>query len=126
MKRPILLLTALTLVACEGSTGPQGPAGPPGGGSRTPSYCNGGVTTANAGNNWTITTSCNNVADIPLQGLCLEPGGLPTTAFLSESAPVNWNDTTQLAGWRCKWNWQVGAQTSDFAAQAEVCCATPQ
>ena len=126
MKRTILLLAAVAVSACEGSTGPQGPAGPAGGATRTPSYCNGGIAAANSGNNWTVTASCNGAADMPLQGLCLEPGGLPADAFLSESAPVNWSDTSQVAGWRCKWSWQMGAPTAEFAAQAEVCCATPQ
>jgi hypothetical protein len=121
-----LLAVALSSLACQGSAGDQGPAGPRGAPySRAATYCNGVFTSATAANAWTLTASCNAIADIPVEGWCFEPAGLPTTAFRSEDAPVNWNDPAQLAGWTCSWGWQGGATTSPIPAKVEICCATP-
>ncbi len=124
-------LAAALTIACgnEGPQGPTGPAGPQGAAGtdkRLASYCNGVNSQATAANSWTLTASCNAAADIPVQGWCFEPAGLPSGAFLADSAPVNWNDTTKVAGWSCTWGWQNGATTSPIPAVVEICCATPQ
>ncbi len=121
-----VLATTLCVLGCEGKTGPQGPAGPAGSINRAASYCNGVFASADASNNWTLTASCSAVADVPIEGWCFEPDGLPIGAFRADDTPVNWNDTTKLAGWSCTWGWQVGATTSPIPAKVEICCATPQ
>ena len=116
---------AFTLVACQGTAGHDGAPGRDGTFTRTPSYCNTQSTFANAGDNWSVSVPCNNVLDVPLSGECFEPQGLPTGAALSAADPVNWDTTTQIAGWNCQWTWQPGATHVDFAIKAEICCATP-
>ncbi len=106
-----------------GPTGPQGPAGPT---KRLPSYCNGSLGEVNAGNSWTRSTSCNAAADIPLEGWCSEPAGVPSGAFLAVTLPVNWDNTSLVAGWSCTWAWQNGATQTPFAGDVQICCATPQ
>ncbi len=123
-RRLVPLASALLVLGCEGPTGPQGPPGRPY--SRAASYCNGVFSSADAANSWTLTASCNAVADIPIEGWCLEPVGLPSGAFRADEGPINWNDPTKVAGWSCTWGWQVGATTSPIPAQVEICCATPQ
>lgn len=124
------LATALTL-AC-GKTGPQGPTGPTGPtgpstiNTRIASYCNEVLAPATATNSWTLSVSCNAIADIPVEGWCYEPASLPSGAFLANDAPLNWNDTTKIAGWTCTWGWDMGATTSPIAADIQICCATPQ
>ncbi len=120
----VFFITTLFALGCEGPAGPQGPAGRPY--SRAASYCSGVFTSADASNSWTLTASCNAIADIPIEGWCFEPAGLPSGAFRADEGPVNWNDPTKLAGWSCTWGWQVGATTSPIPAKVEICCATPQ
>ncbi len=126
----VVVAAALTL-AC-GKEGPQGPAGPAGAQgpagptNRVPSYCNGVNTSATAANSWTLSASCSAAVDIPVEGWCYEPAGLPSGAFLANSAPVNWENMSVAAGWTCTWGWQNGATTSPIPAIVEMCCATPQ
>lgn len=123
------LLCSLVLVcaACEGPRGEPGPTGPAGRFpyDRAKAYCTGGSWDLSSANNWTLTASCRAVADTPIEGWCVEPGGFPAGAYLADSQPVNWADTSAVAGWRCTWAWQNGATQVTFAGQAEICCAAP-
>jgi hypothetical protein len=121
----VATLLAVPLLACQGPAGHDGAPGRDGTFTRTPSYCNTWSTFANAGDSWSTAVSCNNALDIPLSGDCFEPQGLPTGAVLSAADPVNWDTTTEIAGWKCQWAWQDGATQVDFAIKAEICCATP-
>jgi hypothetical protein len=124
----VILVAALNL-ACRGpegpagATGPQGPAGPT---TRLPSYCNTTAAGVGAGNAWTLSASCNAAKDIPVEGWCLATQELPTGAFLSVSSPVNWDNTSLVAGWTCTWGWTAGATQLGFTGRAEICCETPQ
>lgn len=127
MKRIALLVAAVAVTACQGSTGPQGPAGPAGAPyKRTASYCNSVNDAATAANSWTLTASCTNVADIPIEGWCYAVAPLPATASFSNDAPINWADATKLAGWSCTWGWQGSPTATSIPATVEICCATPQ
>ncbi len=126
MKRivPLLaLLASALLVGCEGPAGKEGPAGP--GLKRGAAYCNTTSGEVNAGNGWTLTATCKASADIPLEGFCYEPAGLPSGAALVLELPLRWDTTTDLAGWTCTWSWISGTPTP-FTGTAEICCATPQ
>ena len=119
-------LLALPLVACQGPAGHDGAPGRAGTFTRTPSYCNTWSAVISNSNSWALSASCNNILDIPLSGDCFEPQGLPTGASLSAADPVNWDTTTQIAGWNCQWSWANGATQVAFSAKAEICCVTPQ
>ena len=121
---PLLALLASTLiVACEGPTGPAGATGP--GLKRGAAYCNANSAEVNAGNGWSLTASCAAASDIPLEGFCVEPAGLPSGAALVLELPVAWNTTASTAGWTCTWGW-IGGTPTPFTGNAEICCATPQ
>jgi len=132
-----VLFSAVLTIACgkEGSAGPAGPAGAggPAGPAGTPydratSYCS-SSSVVNAASNWSVSVTCANVRDIPIEGSCYAPDQ-PGNAFLAWSKPVDWSDTTKLAGWTCSWGWQPGTEppTPDywFSGTAEICCATPK
>lgn len=123
------LLAALTIVGCKGPEGPAGPTGaqgPAGPTTRLPSYCNSMASAVGPGNSWTLSASCNAAKDIPVEGWCMGTQELPAGAFLSVSAPVNWDNTSLVAGWTCTWAWTGGATQLPFNAKAEICCETPQ
>ena len=127
MNRASFVLAALALSACTGPSGPQGPPGPSGPPySRSASYCNTTSADAAPSNSWTLFVRCTNVPDIPIEGWCYEPQGLPTGMFRSADAPVDWADTAKAAGWTCGWGWQGGVTPTPFPAVVEICCATPQ
>lgn len=124
------VLLAVATFACgkgaQGPAGPTGPQGPPGPTTRLPSYCNTMAAGVGAGNGWTLSASCNAAADMPVEGWCMATQELPAGAFLSVSAPVNWDNTSLVAGWTCTWAWSNGATQLSFNGKAEICCATPQ
>jgi len=112
-----------------GTAGETGPAGPPGTAyDRATSYCS-ASSVVNAASNWTVSATCKNASDVPINGSCYAPDQ-PASAFLAWSEPVGWSDTTKPAGWACTWSWQPGTQPTSptfwFSGTAEICCATPQ
>ncbi len=126
MLRILLLLASTLVVACEGPAGKDGAPGPAGPGLRRgAAYCNGNSAEVNAGNGWSLTASCTAAADIPLEGFCFEPAGLPSGAALVLEQPLGWDTTGGPAGWTCTWGWISGTETP-FTGTAEICCATPQ
>jgi hypothetical protein len=123
------VLAAAVTIACKGPEGPTGPAGPqgsPGPTTRLASYCNSTATTAGTANSWTLSASCNAAKDIPVEGWCMFGQEPPAGAYLSNSAPVNWDNTSLVAGWTCTWAWAAASTPLPFQAKAEICCATPQ
>ncbi len=126
---PTFAVLGLVLaVACrgpEGPTGPAGPQGPTGPTTRVADYCNTTGSGVGASNSWTLSVSCNSAADIPVEGWCMFNQEPPAGAYLSNSAPVNWDNTSLVAGWTCTWAWTTGSTPLTFLAKAEICCATP-
>ncbi len=125
----VVLGVALS-VGCRGPEGPTGPAGaqgPAGPTTRLADYCNTtavGVTSTNTPP-WTVAVNCNSAADIPVEGWCIFNQEPPAGAYLSNSAPVNWDNTSLAAGWTCTWAWATGSTQVNFQGKAEICCATP-
>jgi hypothetical protein len=126
-----LFLAAFLAAGCEGDPGPQGPQGPTGAAipyDRAATYClQGGGVSATSG--WSVSITCGQIADIPIDGSCYAPD-LPPGAFISSSRAVDWGDTTKPARWSCTWGWQPGTEPAvfafAFAGTAEICCATAQ
>ncbi len=121
-------LAAAVSLGCRGPEGPTGPAGaqgPAGPTTRLADYCNTTAIGVSAGNSWTLSASCNAAADIPVEGWCMFNQEPPVGAYLSNSAPVNWDNTSLVAGWTCTWAWTAGSTPLPFQAKAEICCATP-
>ncbi len=126
-KSPIhLLLAGVLLLACQGPTGKDGSAGPTGPGfKRGADYCNNVTAPVTGSSPYSLTATCNAAADVPVEGFCYEPSGLPTGAALVLQEPLNWDVTTPAAGWRCTWAW-ISGTPAPFSGSVEICCATPQ
>lgn len=118
------LLALALLVACRGPKGDTGTTGATGPGfKRGAEYCNNVTGPVSDVNNMRLTASCNTAADIPVEGFCYAPAGLPAGAQLVQEIPVNWDATTPAAGWQCVWAW-ISGTPAPFDGSAEICCAT--
>lgn len=125
LKKIIGGVLLLTTVACRGPAGQDGAPGPAGPGlKRGADYCN-EVTGTVKPSASQLSAYCNAAADIPIEGWCYEPSGLPTDARLVQEFAVAWDTTTTPAGWTCGWTWTDLTPIS-FTGAADICCAKPQ
>jgi hypothetical protein len=122
MRHIALALVVTATVACDGVPGPQGPAGARGAGiDRNNIYCNVSQETFTSSGTKSLTAACNAGSDVPLDGTCFEPEGLPSDAQRRIDQPYGWDIDNYVAEWRCTW----AAGPTQFSGYAEICCATP-